>query len=91
MARLGRPLSDVIIIDNSPTSYLFQPENAFPCISWYDDKLDKELMDFVPILERLAKVKDVRLILPKIVEDNKVNYLKANEVLKNTLINNPEE
>ena len=23
MARLGRPLSDVIIIDNSPTSYLF--------------------------------------------------------------------
>lgn len=38
MARLGRPLTDVIIIDNSPTSFLFQPENALPSISWYDDK-----------------------------------------------------
>lgn len=38
MAKLGRPLSDVIIIDNSPSSFLFQPENALPSISWYEDK-----------------------------------------------------
>jgi len=37
MALLGRDLKDVIIIDNSPTSYLFQPENAFATKSWYDD------------------------------------------------------
>ena len=60
MARLGRPLQDVIIIDNSPTSFLFQPENALPSISWYEDMTDKELNDFVPILEKLAVVKDVR-------------------------------
>lgn len=64
MAKLGRPLSDIIIIDNSPSSYLFQPENALPSISWYDDKSDRELNDFVPILERLATVKDVRVYLP---------------------------
>jgi carboxy-terminal domain RNA polymerase II polypeptide A small phosphatase len=64
MARLGRNLEDVIIIDNSPTSYLFQPENALPSISWYDDKGDRELLDMIPILEKLAKVKDVRMILP---------------------------
>ena len=64
MARLGRDLANVIIIDNSPTSYLFQPENAFPCISWYDDKGDRELLDMMPILEKLAYVKDVRTILP---------------------------
>jgi len=64
MAKLGRPLSDIIIIDNSPSSFLFQPENALPSISWYDDKSDRELNDFVPILERLATVKDVRVYLP---------------------------
>ncbi len=60
MAKLGRPLNDVIIIDNSPTSYLFQPENALPCTSWYDDPADRELNELVPILEKLAIVKDVR-------------------------------
>mmetsp|Transcript_28052 Transcript_28052/g.27063 ORF Transcript_28052/g.27063 Transcript_28052/m.27063 type:complete len:94 (-) Transcript_28052:1414-1695(-) len=81
MARLGRDLANVIIIDNSPTSYLFQPENAFPCISWYEDKGDRELLDMMPILEKLAYVKDVRTILPQIVSDNKVNYEKAPEIL----------
>jgi RNA polymerase II subunit A small phosphatase-like protein len=60
MKKLGRPLEDVIIIDNSPFSYLFQPENAMPSISWYEDKNDRELNEFVPILEKLARVKDVR-------------------------------
>ena len=50
MALLGRPLSDVIIVDNSPNSYLFQPENAMPSINWYDDKNDTELRDMMPIL-----------------------------------------
>lgn len=77
MAKLGRPLSDVIIIDNSPTSYLFQPENSLPCTSWYDDMSDRELNEMVPILEKLAIVKDVRPYLTKIVEENKVNFNKA--------------
>ena len=81
MARLGRNLSDVIIIDNSPTSYLFQPENSLPSISWYDDMTDKELNDMVPILEKLAIVKDVRPYLTKIVTDNKIDFVKAKELL----------
>lgn len=60
MARLGRSLNDVIIIDNSPASFLFQPENALPSISWYEDKSDRELLQFIPILEKLSRVKDVR-------------------------------
>jgi hypothetical protein len=35
----------------------------------------------VPILEKLAIVKDVRSYLVKIVEDNKVDFAKAKEVL----------
>lgn len=81
MARLGRPLSDVIIIDNSPTSFLFQPENALPCTSWYDDPTDRELNEFVPILEKLAIVKDVRPYLTKLVVDNKVDFAIAKEIL----------
>jgi RNA polymerase II subunit A small phosphatase-like protein len=66
-------MSDIIIIDNSPSSFLFQPENALPSISWYDDPNCRELMDFVPILEKLAIVKDVRPYLTKIVTENKVD------------------
>lgn len=64
LSKLGRPLSDVIIIDNSPLSSLFQPENAIPCTSWYEDKNDRELLHLIPILEKLSKVPDVRVIIP---------------------------
>jgi len=37
MSRLGWELKDVIILDNSPISYLFQPECGMPIINWYDD------------------------------------------------------
>ena len=37
LTRLGRSIESIIIVDNSPNSYLFQPQNAFPCISWYDN------------------------------------------------------
>ena len=57
---LGRSLSEIVIIDNSPLSSLFQPENAIPCTSWYEDKNDRELLHFLPILEKLSIVKDVR-------------------------------
>lgn len=91
MARLGRHLEDVIIIDNSPNSYLFQPENSLPSISWYDDKHDRELMDMIPILEKLAFVRDVRDYLPRIVDDNKINFTKAKEVLNYGKLIMPEE
>ena len=37
LGKIGRPLKDIIIIDNSPASYLFNPENAVPIDSWYID------------------------------------------------------
>ncbi|EEA08485.1 NLI interacting factor-like phosphatase family protein [Cryptosporidium muris RN66] len=50
LSKLGRNLEDVIIIDNSPISYLFQPENAIPITSWFNDKNDTELYDLLPLL-----------------------------------------
>jgi TFIIF-interacting CTD phosphatase-like protein len=51
---MGRDINKVIIIDNSPHSFAFQPENAIPCDSWFDDMDDHELYDLLPILEGLA-------------------------------------
>ena len=63
MARLGRSLKDCMIIDNSPLSYAFQPENGLPILSWYDDRTDTKLIELIPVLQLLAQVPDVRPIL----------------------------
>jgi len=65
MSRLGRDTKRSLIIDNSPSSYMFHPENAIPCESWYDDENDTELLDLLPLLENLSKV------------DNCVAYLES--------------
>eukprot|EP01083_Nonionella_stella_P098424 276762_1 len=64
MRRLGRKLKDSIIVDNSPPSYLFQPTNAVPIASWFDDPTDTQLLDFCGVIETTMKdVSDVRLLL----------------------------
>lgn len=60
---LGRPLSKVAIIDNSPAAYLYQPRNAIPCTTWFDDITDRELQQFLPFLQLLSAADDVYPIL----------------------------
>jgi len=60
LSLLGRKLEHTLIIDNSPFSYMFQPDNAIPCTSWFNDKLDRELYDLVPfLLEQIVPAEDV--------------------------------
>jgi NLI interacting factor-like phosphatase len=47
---LGRELAHTIIVDNSPHSYVFQPDNAVPIGTFIDDMEDQELLDILPIL-----------------------------------------
>uniref|UniRef100_A0A3Q1JIF0 protein-serine/threonine phosphatase n=1 Tax=Anabas testudineus TaxID=64144 RepID=A0A3Q1JIF0_ANATE len=63
LSRLGRDLNKVIILDNSPASYIFHPDNAVPVASWFDDMSDTELLDLLPFFERLSKVDDIYDIL----------------------------
>ena len=63
MSRLGRPMKDIIIIDNSPTSYSFQPENGMAILSWYDDKKDTKLYEYIQPLKLMSEVLDVRPII----------------------------
>ncbi|KLJ12722.1 hypothetical protein EMPG_12277 [Blastomyces silverae] len=65
LSQVGRDLRDTIIIDNSPTSYIFHPQHAIPISSWFSDAHDNELLDLIPVLEDLAgsQVRDVSLVL----------------------------
>ncbi|KAL1242175.1 CTD small phosphatase-like protein [Trichinella spiralis] len=57
--RLGRDLKHVLIVDNSPASYAFHPDNAVPVQSWFDDLHDTELLDLLPLLDKLATADNV--------------------------------
>lgn len=71
---VGRPLKDTIIIDNSPTSYMLQPECALPILSWYEDMKDRALIEMIPLLIELSKVEDVRDAIPKFVKNNLIDF-----------------
>jgi len=64
LSLLGRRLEDTLIIDNSPFSYMFQPDNAIPITSWFNDKTDRELYDLVPfLLEQIVPAEDVAQVI----------------------------
>ncbi|XP_067890875.1 carboxy-terminal domain RNA polymerase II polypeptide A small phosphatase 1-like isoform X2 [Heterodontus francisci] len=63
LSRLGRDLNKLLIIDNSPASYVFHPNNAVPIASWFDDMSDTELLDLIPFFERLSKEENIYTLL----------------------------
>lgn len=64
LSKLGRRMNETIIVDNSRHSFAFQPQNAVPITSWFDDRSDTELMQLQRVLEGpLAEVDDVRTLL----------------------------
>lgn len=48
---LNRDISQTIIVDNSPMSYIFHPENAIDCGSFFDDPKDVELWQVKEIFQ----------------------------------------
>lgn len=83
MSQLGRPMKDICIIDNSPTSYMLQPECGIPIVSWYDDMSDRLLFDYIPFLIELSKVPDVREAITSFVRNNTLDVMFAIKVCQN--------
>jgi len=59
LSRLGRDLEHTVIVDNSPASFLLQPDNGIPIRSWFDDPMDAELMRLAESLRLLATSESV--------------------------------
>lgn len=73
LSLLGRDLSGTVIIDNSPSAYALQPENAIPIKTWTGDQSDKELMRLIPILKELSNAHDIRDYIQKSIKNVKFN------------------
>lgn len=57
---MGRDPKTMILVDNSPHSYAFQPENAVPIGTFIDDMEDQELLDCLDTLLAVEFAPDVR-------------------------------
>lgn len=94
LKKLGRRMEDILILDNSPISYLFQKQNALPIRTWLEDKNDIELYKYLRPLEYLAKVDDVRTVITQIVDQdkNQIDFEVFDEIAtKNNYINEKNE
>ena len=85
---LNENLKNVILIDNNPNSYRYNKCNGIPIKTWHFDKSDKELIKIIPFLTFLALVEDVREYIPKVVDDDQLNYNKVKNIMNNSTINN---
>ena len=83
LSKIGRPLQDVIIIDNNPMSYIFNIDNGIPILTWYENPNDDELKKLIPLLKYLSKVDDVRTVIRQVVDRkmNRVDFDKVNQII----------
>lgn len=62
LQKLGRELSKMLIVDNSPENFQLQPENGIYIKSWYDDPNDRALEELAKVLQFVAeqRARDIR-------------------------------
>ena len=87
---LNMNLKDLILVDNNPISYSYNRSNGIPIKTWHYDKTDQELIKLIPVLQFLANVNDVRDYIPKLVENDEIDFSKINFMI-NELNNENEE
>ena len=80
MSKIGRNAKDAMILDNSPSAYMLQPEQAVPIISWYDDPKDRQLFDLLPLFIQLSQIDDCREAITRFVKNNQVDFALAKQV-----------
>ena len=56
----NRDLKDIAMIDNSIDSIIYQLDNCIPCVPYYGDQKDQELVSLAKFLDILYQVPDLR-------------------------------
>ncbi|XP_042037925.1 carboxy-terminal domain RNA polymerase II polypeptide A small phosphatase 1-like [Salvia splendens] len=70
LGETGRDLSRVVIVDDNPNSYQFQPENAIPIRQFVDDVGDEELKKMMELFEGCDLGEDLRDFVRVFVGDD---------------------
>jgi CTD small phosphatase-like protein 2 len=52
-----------VLVDNNPFSFVPQPRNGIPVVSWYSDLRDNALQKVIEFLDGIDKLEDVRPFL----------------------------
>ncbi|XP_010248403.1 PREDICTED: carboxy-terminal domain RNA polymerase II polypeptide A small phosphatase 2-like [Nelumbo nucifera] len=60
LSEVGRDLKRVVIVDDNPNAYVFQPENALPVRPFIDDLQDQELRRVIKFFEVADGFEDMR-------------------------------
>ncbi|GAU36994.1 hypothetical protein TSUD_150300 [Trifolium subterraneum] len=65
LTNISEDLCHIVIVDNNPYSFLLQPQNGIPCVSFSAAQPhDTQLLDVIlPLLKQLSDEKDVRHLL----------------------------
>eukprot|EP00878_Enallax_costatus_P003790 GHUV01004006.1.p1 GENE.GHUV01004006.1~~GHUV01004006.1.p1 ORF type:complete len:405 (+),score=88.36 GHUV01004006.1:185-1399(+) len=64
LSGFGRDLSRVVLVDNSPYSFMLQPSNGLPCMPFHGQSTDKQLLGVIlPLLQSLSQLPDIRPLL----------------------------
>eukprot|EP00742_Colponemidia_sp_Colp-10_P001839 GILJ01001969.1.p1 GENE.GILJ01001969.1~~GILJ01001969.1.p1 ORF type:complete len:571 (+),score=93.47 GILJ01001969.1:187-1899(+) len=71
LARLGRDLTKIMIVDNVAENFQLQPENGILIRPWFDDMKDTALFELLPVLQGIveSKTPDIRINLKKLREE----------------------
>ena len=79
---INRDLKQTLILDNNPNSYAVNIENGMPIKTWIDDLKDRELYNYIPILEYLSNVRNIQEVLPRMITNNEIDYTKTYSIMK---------
>ena len=84
---LNENLKNVILIDNNPNSFRYNKCNGIPIKTWHYEQNDRELIKIIPFLTFLSTVDDVREYIPKIIDNDEIDYNRINNILSKCDLN----
>nr|GMD06607.1 probable C-terminal domain small phosphatase [Ipomoea batatas] len=77
LSELGRDMKSVVIVDDNPNSYIFQPRNAIPIRAFTNDMEDGELKRLMEFFDGCDGVEDMRDAVKGFVAEEEFKELEV--------------